>query len=369
MFVFNKFANAVKLFLLVGVLQYLPFTVEASDGYFLASNESIRFSGRVAFYDDQAYMTWPGTSVHFSIQGSRFLLDMEDDSGNNYYNVIFNGQDEFPYVLNTKQGRHTYDLSHMISSEITEVTIFKRTEGAEGGTLLHGVILENEQSLRPGLPAPQRRILFYGDSITVGMGNEAAHNTQDDLASEKNHYLSYAPVTARNLNAEFHSIAKSGIGFMVSWFDFIMPEYYDQLTAQSNNDTVWDFSQWQPDVVVVNLGQNDKWLIENQGKLSATPEEIKQAYEHFIRTLMELHPKALFVCAIGSMDASSNERWPNYIASAVANIKATPNNINDAQRITTTVFDFTGYGAHPRLWQHQQNAEKLTSLIKQELNW
>ena len=43
---------------------------------------------------------------------------------------------------------------------------------------------------------------------------------------------------------------------MVSWFPLIMPEMYDRLTP-TEASSKWDFSSYQPDVVVVNLFQND----------------------------------------------------------------------------------------------------------------
>ena len=340
-----------------------------AEQFISANNAKFRYSGRVLHDGEQAYLTWPGTSVNFSFTGKQLVLVLEDETGENYFNVIFNGDDRYPYVLHAKQGTHRYDLGHALSSETTHITLFKRTEGAEGGTFFHGAAIGENSHLLSPQHAPNRKIMFYGDSITVGMGNEAAHNDPDHQASDKNHYLSYAAITARRLNAEFHSIAKSGIGFMVSWFDFTMLDYYDQLTAQSNNDSVWNFDSWQPDVVVVNLGQNDRWLIENEKRLIATPDDIEQAYEAFVRKLMKHHPKAHFICAIGSMDAAQTMVWPNYIANAVSAIQASPDNPQDRDRLTTVIFEFNGYGAHPRVDQHVTNAAKLSALIADKMNW
>lgn len=355
-----------SVFLLVFAIVSLP---AKADKFVKSRAENFLYSGRILQTEQGAYLSWPGSSVNFAFTGKKLVLSLDDQTGNNYYNVIINGQDTYPYVIHAHQGQHDYDLSYMIKGDSTRVTLFKRTEGEEGGTYFRGVTLADDETLLPQASAPDRRILYYGDSITVGMGNEAAHNDPDNKPSEKNHYLSYAAITARTLNAEFHSIAKSGIGFMISWFDFTMPDYYDQLTAESNNDTQWQFDSWQPDVVVVNLGQNDRWLIENEKRLQAGPEKITTAYETFLRTLMKKHPDAFFICALGSMDATKTSVWPDYIATAVAAIKARPEKPEDKQRIETLTFDFTGYGAHPRVAQHLANAAKLSALIKAEMNW
>lgn len=336
--------------------------------------DNFSYSGRIDFNQVPGpYLTWPGTSVKFRFTGNQLRLKLNDDNGRNLFNVIFNGQNQTPYVLAAKKGLHEYNLSHMINTEVTTVEIFKRTEGDEGGTHLVAVKLGQNAKLLTAPVSPTRKIVFYGDSITAGMGNEAPHNTGDSNPVDKNHYLSYAAITARNLNAEFQSIAKSGIGFMISWFDFIMPQYYDQLTGENDNQSQWDFNRWQPDVVVVNLGQNDSWLIDDQKRLTATPEQIVRAYTNFIQTLQEKHPNAYFICALGSMDATDfnnrDNHWPEYITTAVHNIKQQAKANGQATNIDTLMFRFTGYGAHPRVNQHVDNADKLTAFIKQKLSW
>ncbi len=49
---------------------------------------------------------------------------------------------------------------------------------------------------------------------------------------------------------------------MLSWFPEIMPEIYDRLNP-GDPDSKWDFTLFTPDVVVINLFQNDSWLVNN----------------------------------------------------------------------------------------------------------
>ena len=71
-----------------------------------------------------------------------------------------------------------------------------------------------------------------------------------------NNYLSYAALTARYFDAGYQCICKSGIGVTISWFPLTMSEMYDRLVP-TNPDSKWDFSLYTPDIVVVNLFQND----------------------------------------------------------------------------------------------------------------
>jgi len=169
-----------------------------------------------------------------------------------------------------------------------------------------------------------------------------------DLPGDKNNFMSYASITARNLNAEAHIIAQSGFGIMISWFPFTMPDFYDQLSAVGNNESKWDFSRWTPDVVVINLMQNDKWLIERENRLVRSADQRVLAYKWFVQRIRTLYPKAYIVCALGSMDATrSGSDWPGYLQSAVEQIRREEND----RRMDAVFFDLTGFEGHPRIAQ------------------
>jgi hypothetical protein len=146
-----------------------------------------------------------------------------------------------------------------------------------------------------------------------------------------------------------------------------MPQFYDQLSAVGDNKTQWDFTRWTPDLVVINLLQNDSWLIDREKRLHPIPSDAQrvQAYIDFVRSIRAKYPSAQIVCALGSMDATANPKWPGYITAAVERMKKE----NKDTKLDTIFFEFTGFGGHPRIAQHKANAEKLTEFIKQKMNW
>jgi hypothetical protein len=278
----------------------------------------VQYTGRVDFINPkQPLISWPGTSIKAKFTGNALKIKLDDQEGNNYFNVIIDGNDQFPHVLQANPGSYTYPIAY---------------------------------------------------SITSGMGNEAADNHGDKDLSEKNNYLSYGSITARNLHAEHHTVSLSGIGIMVSWFDFTMKEYFDQINAAGNNNSHWDFSSWTPDIVVINLFQNDSWLVTESKRISPIPtaDKITQAYVDFINTIRLHYPNKPIVCALGSMDITQKgSKWPGYVKTAVARIKKMDSKAN----IDTIFFEHTGYKKHPRVHQHQRNADKLTELIKAKMQW
>jgi hypothetical protein len=359
--------RALLLLVCLSFSAYADQTLTAAPVLIGADHSHIQYTGRIDFSDPAAPLfTWPGTAVTVVFTGTSAAVKLHDQYGKNFYNAVIDEAWDKPIILQLKEGEHTYPVATGLSDGEHRLTLFKRTEGEEGATYFKGLVLERAQGLLAPPARPERRIAFFGDSITSGMGNEAPEAGDDDDLADKNHFLSYAAITARALNAEHHTISQSGIGIMVSWFDFTMPQFYDQLSAVGNNDSQWDFSQWTPEVVVINLFQNDSWLVDK--RLDPVPTEAQriQAYVDFLTSVRRHYPHAFIVCTLGSMDATkAGSPWPGYIAAAVERIKTEQQD----QRIDTLFFPFKEFYKHPRVHHHQENAALLTQFIREKMHW
>lgn len=328
------------------------------------NNPNIQYTSRIDFTDPQApALYWSGAYITASFTGSSLQVQF-DDTGDNYYNAIIDGQDANPLIIDCEKGLHTYTAASGLADAVHTVRLFRRTESFSGTTIFKGFILDDGKQLVAPPARPKHKIEFYGDSITCGMGNEVPDKDEDENNAKRNNYLAYGAITARNLDAEYVCIAKSGIGIVTSWFPMIMPEFYDRLNPEDSTSR-WDFSAWTPDVVVINLFQNDSWLV---GKLDPvpTPEQISAAYYAFVKTIRNIYPNAVIFCTLGSMDATrAGSPWPGYIQTAVDRFKQDHNDAN----IHTHFFAYDGTGKHPRVRHHRVMAKELTELIKKTINW
>ena len=332
-----------------------------------ADHPSLLYAGRIDFSKPLApKLSWPGSYIKANFTGTSLAMILDDQFGDNYFNVFIDDDWQNPHVIDCKKGEHNYQIANDLASGEHSLTIFKRTEGGEGNSQFIGLVIDNDALMASKPKRLERRIEFIGDSITSGMGNEAPLDGKDDNLAEKNNFLAYGAITARKLNAEYSSISQSGIGIMVSWFDFTMPDYFLQLNAHELNDSRWDFQQWQPHVVVINLFQNDSWLAEERLTPIPTKQQRIDAYEHFLARVRTAYPNALIIAALGSMSAiQPDSSWPEYISQAVKQ-----RNINHADNnIYPFLFDYTGFEKHPRVSHHQQNSEKLTAFIKEKMSW
>jgi hypothetical protein len=332
-------------------------------------HKHLQYTGRIDFSAPSApKLSWPASAIAGNFTGSSLAVEFDDELGKNYFNVFIDGEDGAPYVIEAGKGLKRYLVAQGLGPGAHSFLITKRTEGEEGATIFRGLELADGAVLLPPPPRPARRIEFFGDSVTSGSGNEAPMNGRDDLARDKNSYQTYASIAARQLGAEMHMTSQSGIGLMISWFPFTMPDFYDQLSAVGNNDSRWDFSRWTPDVVVINLFQNDSWLIGRDHRLQPEPDGAARvrAYKTFVKRIRQLYPKARIVCTLGSMDATrAGSPWPGYVQAAVDQIRREDRD----ERLDTLFFEYTGYGQHPRVRQHQENAAKLAAFIRERMGW
>lgn len=313
------------------ILVALVFTVACSTKQELTvsySDPHIAWEGRIDTTSvDGADLFWSGTTIEMNFKGKSVSALFKDEKGDNYYNVIIDH--DSLYVFRPDTTKQYYELASNLSDGAHNIEIFKRTEFDRGTTTFYGFKIEGNPVVLPA-PAPKKRkIEFYGNSITAGYAVEDTSGKDRPDSTFTNNYLSYSAITARHYDADYRCICKSGIGITISWFPYIMPDIYDRLNPSDPNSH-WDFSLYTPDIVVINLFQNDSWLVnmpeqkefkENFGTKAPTDDFIIDAYKNFVKSIRAAYPNAKIICILGSMDATrEGSKWPGYITQAVAQL-------------------------------------------------
>lgn len=332
-------------------------------------NEQIGYSGRIdTTRINGADFYWSGTSVRINFEGSSIEALMEDETGDNYYNVIVDGQ--VVSMLRPSVIRKYHLLGSKLDKGKHSVEIFKRTEWDRGKTTFYGFRIKGDGKILPKSPAKKRKIEFYGNSITAGYAVEDDSGEDSPEGTFTNNYLSYSAIIARHFDAEYMCTCKSGIGILISWFPLIMPEIYDRLVPEDSTSK-WDFSNYTPDIVIINLFQNDSWLVEMPeeeefkakfGNKAPEDGEIIAAYKDFVSDIRKHYPGAHIICALGNMDATrEGSEWPGYISQAV-------NELADP-KIYTHFIPYKNTPGHPNIEEQKELAQSLIRFIDNHIEW
>ncbi|MBQ2675949.1 MAG: hypothetical protein IJF54_00920 [Clostridia bacterium] len=260
--------------------------------------------------------------------------------------------------------------NYKITTSTKEVTIAK---GLKAGRYTFKVIKLNEVSLNTfnflgvkfngilGDKATQRKIKIeaYGDSITCGLWNMLDQHGVDgyEQGYYQDGYSTYVGFAARNLGADLSVVARSGWGLIHSpyglGYDGAIPKIWDQILPSTIPDLKWDFSSYVPDVVVVNLGTNDK----TSGKPTAM--EMSNEVKRFSKELRSKYPKCAIIWVTGMMGD-----FGGYTASMQAAVKQLK---DDKIKFVSLPYNTSGGQWHPNLAGHKAAGAALQAEIEKIL--
>ena len=358
----------IHFLVLLSLLILSPKIISAQKKNISFNSPKIQYEGRIAFSDSTASLNWSGSSVSLNFRGSEISAILKDADTANYYNVILDDKVILKIQLDTI--KKSYILASGLSKGKHKIQLFKRTEWRKGQTYFYGFETnEVTKIVKPSKPK-KRKMEFYGDSITCGYGIEEQNGKDSGVGRFENNYLTYGAITARYFDAQFSCIANSGTGIMVSWFPSTISDIYN-LTNPHDKNSTWNFNKYTPDVVVINLFQNDSWIV-NQPKNaefikkfgSKKPNEdfIVKSYENFVKSIREKYPNTSIICALGNMDATKDgSKWPEYITKAVKNLQD--------KKIYAHFFTYKNTSGHPKVSEQKAMADSLIAFINQNIKW
>lgn len=323
------------------------------------------YTGRIDRRDPAGpRMQWSGSMVTVRFKGTSLQVAMTGGK-DQYYEVVTDGATH--KVINPQSGTGVIDLAKGLPNTEHTIQVMKRTEAHTGV----GQIAAFHLNAGGELLEPQkltRRIEVIGDSISCGYGNESLNEKEHYVPAHQNAWMTYGAITARELGAEYHCIAWSG---RKMWPDNTIPSIYD-LTLPTDTTSKWDFAQYQPDVVLINLATNDF------GK--GAPDEVKWtgAYKEFLKRVRTNYPGAVIYIASGSM---MSDAWPPEVRS-LTTLKRYLQRIEDEMKaegetkVRQIHFDpqdgtKDGLGGdwHPSIRTQQKMAKKWIAALEADLGW
>lgn len=218
-------------------------------------------------------------------------------------------------------------------------------------------------------------MLVYGCAVTSGSGIEDLSKKNSSKPEFRNHYKSYSAITARSIDAENHTISLSHIG-LTSWYNYEKPGKTFRDIYKYNgfySEAIFDPNTYQPNIIVINLLQNDQYIANTQKarglndgtytQAAGSPEGMIKIYKDFLTEIHQQYPSAHIICTLGPRHVVAPYQkgvYKNYVNEAVQQAKTSNENGN----FYTYFFPFKKTPGTPNVQEHQQMADQLTNFIK-----
>ena len=220
------------------------------------------------------------------------------------------------------------------------------------------------------------KIEFIGDSVTCGYGVEGKNELESFTTATENAGKSYAGLVTDWLGLDSMLTCFSGHGIVSGYTDDpekrniseLAPPYYEVAGRNSfalpsgrrPEDIPWDFSSWQPEKVLINLGTNDlSWCTDREPR----KDMFRKQYKEFLKTVRKNNPGAMILCVLGIMGTGLNETMVQAV-----NEYRMENGDTRIHSMTLQEQDAAryGYGSdyHPNEKVQQRLAEKIEAFIQ-----
>ena len=299
----------------------------------LAQLPQVRALGRHTGRDPLT-LFWTSSGIELNFTGSELWVDFYAEYGavEPWVSVEVNGTWLARFAVNPGNSRMCL-LRGMTPGSIKHVRLLKDVQAMNDDPvhLLQITGLEYAGGEFLSLPEPEYRLEFVGDSITSGEGAIGAVSETDWVGaffSAENHY---ARMTADALHAEYRCLSQSGWGITAGWDNnprHVMRQYYTKVcgVAPGEKNAALgagepnDFTGWQPDAVIFNLGTNDDGASHNPAwsdpktgesfQLKCVPtgelcpedaQRIADDVQRFLLLAREKNPEAKLVWCIGML--------------------------------------------------------------------
>lgn len=321
-----------------------------------ASDPRFHYEGRFDQTDPAApVVIWQASRIQIEFEGDSLGLQFGEPTGQNFFDAGIDGKTSLVAIREGQaaegvrftglgQGRH-------------RLILFKRSEASAGAVRFHGIELAGgAQAFAPALTPHPLAMLFIGDSITAGACNEDGAIDQWADRSTHNNARSYGALTAGAFSADYRNIAVSGMGVVLGWVEPKAGEIWNRVYPRASSPRA-DLSSWTPDVVFVNLGENDDSFTTAKG-LPFPATGYTNAYVDLVSAIRQAYPATHIVILRGGMfggaqSARLREPWE----AAVRRIEAA-----DAK---ASHFVFQRWSAnHPRVADHRAMADELIAWLK-----
>jgi hypothetical protein len=349
---------------------------------------AVQLVGRFDTRDPAGPMSaWPGGRIIARFRGTRVSVRLREhqeawmQGGPSEWDVVIDGVAEPKLVTDGSGMPQDYVLAEGLADGTHVVELYKRSEAQNGTTQFLGYDFGSGKLLPP--PARKtRRLEIIGDSVSSGYGVEGIGTVCPGLGSAakyENFHISMGALLGDMFDAEVAGTVFAGKGIAQNvWTSDkeTMPVLFSR-ALPADATSVWDFSKFMVDVVIVMLGGNDFATGEPVDQGPATPAAFDGAYSTFAATLRQHYPAAHLFLTVPPPLTDAEPPGNNTRTNVVAGVKAVTAERNAAgdtkvyalEPTPGTEAEHTGCDGHGNPQFHQRVANEIAVEIRAKVGW
>jgi lysophospholipase L1-like esterase len=373
--------KSVIIALIMATLFSAEATANDANKIFTANSSTVKIIGRTATKKDELWLTMSASGIEFTATASTLSVQLVGDmtalpvrgkqaepTNRARYSIYVDGALLTTGVMNKQKKEEV--LFTESKPRTATVRIIKITEAEQSYLGIKSITVDKDGTIAP-TAAKARKIEFIGDSITCGYGVEAKGASESFSTATQNASKSYAYLTAQALDADYSFVSYSGFGIISGYTGdgnintaSLVPPLYEKVCF-SYNDTnfsanKWDFAQFQPNIVVINLGTNDNSYTKGDEEKCTT---YQKQYTEFLKTIRKNNPNAYIICTLGIM----GDELHDYVDNAAADYTAATGDKNISTfhfAVQNGSVDGLGADWHPSAKTQEKEAQLLTAYIQ-----
>lgn len=323
------------------------------------------FEGRILKDENIAYLGYTNSKVSFFCKGKKLrclirsnITEEVNMAGLSVY-IDDDVLDRETLVLDKAEA--WYDICQLPDDEVHMVTILKLTEAAMSYAALVELEVVGGELVKEQFPSkPDLKLEFIGDSITCGYGVLGEPESEYTLR-EENGLLAYAQIATELLGARARFFSVSGYGAFVDYEGNVegnVPRLYPYINWFADKEKLYDYKEYIPDVIIINLGTNDSGHMDKDW----VQEGFIKSYSDFIARLKEIYPNTKILCICGTLCDIMFE----WIEKAICVCKE--NGIKDVymRKLPYHNVEEDGMASqHPSMTTHQKDGKRVADFIRE----
>ena len=352
----------------------IPSVSATTDGHYYNLStyaDMVRLVGRTVVTDDGIEPQTTASGIAFYTDAEKLSMVISGGQGyckmfaHEYFIVYVDGviADRWELKFNNSgvTGQDEFSLDEHLDGKMHRVEILRETEEINAVATYEKMIVDDDATVMPALEAPAM-IEFIGDSITTGYGAyptsaKTATLAVDDPIRQAG-TKSYAYLTAQQLGMDIQVCCTSGYGVVCgyNWDSANLQQMYPYTAYHNDHESdgaLWGFER-TADIVVINLGTNDKGTYRSKGK---TDKDMQAGIQAMMELAREKNPGADVVWVTGMMGIA--------FKTIVEDVIEELGGADEGYYFCELPKGTSGGGGHPDGEEHEAAAEVLTAFLKE----